>query len=78
MKFETAYNKPNSFFKGKKAILNHDIENRLGEVLKSGTEVIITKRSEGLKVYFDIVSSDSKIYMYRCVYESLEIIKEKK
>lgn len=73
MKFETAYNKPNSFFKDKKAVLLQDLSNGLGEVLKTGTEVTILKRSTGLKIYFDIVEDSSRIFMSRCIYECLEL-----
>ncbi|OJX55526.1 MAG: hypothetical protein BGO88_04750 [Flavobacterium sp. 38-13] len=75
MKFNIAYNKPNSFFKDKKAVLLQDLSNGLGEVLKTGTEVTILKRSTGLKIYFDIVEDSSRIFMYRCVYECLELKK---
>lgn len=78
MKFETAYNKPNSFFKDKKAVLLQDLSNGLGEVLKTGTEVTILKRSTGLKIYFDIVADSSRIFINRCIYESLELKKENK
>jgi hypothetical protein len=75
MKFETAYNKPNSFFKDKKAVLLQDLSNGLGEELKAGAEVTILKRSTGLKIYFDILEDSSRIFMSRCIYECLELKK---
>lgn len=74
MKFETAYNKPNSFFKGKKAKVIQEVRNGLDEVIETGVEVTINKKSDGFKIFFDIVS-DSGVYMYRVPYDALELIK---
>lgn len=74
MEFNFAYNKPNSFFKEKKAILKSELANGLNERLSKDSIVIINKKSNGLKVYFDIYSENG-IVMNNVSYEALELIK---
>lgn len=74
MEFNFAYNKPNSFFKEKKAILKSELTNGLNERLSKDSIVIINKKSNGLKVYFDIYSENG-IVMNNVSYEALELIK---
>lgn len=74
MEFNFAYNKPNSFFKDKKARVINPIYNLNNEKIDSDSIVTISKKSNGLKVFFDI-HLDSKIYMYNVSFEDLELTK---
>ncbi|MFY0481433.1 hypothetical protein ACI6PS_02410 [Flavobacterium sp. PLA-1-15] len=74
MEFNFAYNKPNSFFKEKKAITLRELVNGADEKICSGSEVTIICKSRELKVYFDVVSKD-RIHVYRVSHEDLELVK---
>lgn len=74
MDFNFAYNKPNSFFKDKKANVNQDLFNGNEETIKKDSIVTIYGKSRGLKVFFDIVS-ETGIQINNVSYEALVIIK---
>lgn len=74
MKFDFAYNKPNSFFRNKKATANQDLVNGNDEKIVKGTVVTINSKSRGLKVYFDIFTEDGT-QINNVSYDSLDIIK---
>lgn len=72
MEFNTAFNKPNSFFSEKKAVASSDITNRRNDIILKGSEVTITGRSRGFKVFFDIVS-ESGTHIDNVSYENLNL-----
>ena len=74
MDFNFAYNKPNSFFKEKKASVTCDLFNRSGQTIKKDSIVTIYGKSRDLKVFFDIVS-ESGIKIDNVSHEALNIIK---
>lgn len=77
MKFNFAYNKPNSFFRDKKATVNKDLVlngNGLDDKIEKDTVITIYGKSTGSKVSFDIFTEDG-IEMNRISHEYLEIIK---
>ena len=77
MKLNFAFNKPNSFFKDKKAKVTKDLMNGLDESISSGSEVTIISKAPGFKIFFNI-QTDSGVYIDRVSYEDLEIIKTEK
>ena len=74
MNFNFAYNKPNSFFKEKKARVTNDIFNYNEQIIKKNSIVTIYSKSTELKVFFNIVS-ECGIRIDNVSYENLEIIK---
>lgn len=74
MDFNFAYNKPNSFFKEKKARVNQDLFNRNEEIIEKDSIVTIYGKSRGFKAFFDIYS-DTGIQIDNVSYEALEMIK---
>lgn len=72
MEFNTAYNKPNSFFREKKAVVLNDLSNGNNEVITKGSTVTIDGKSRGMKVFFNIVS-DNGIHIDNISYENLKL-----
>lgn len=73
MKFETAYNKRASFFKGKKATTNIDLKNFHNQLIPRNSIVEIIDKSRGLKVFFDIKFNE--ILINNVSHENLDLIK---
>lgn len=74
MDFNFAYNKPNSFFKDKKAKIDRELSNGLDQTIAKDSIVTIERKSEQLKTFFNIVS-DEGVTIYNVCCESLELIK---
>ena len=72
MEFNLAYNKPNSFFREKKAVVLNDLSNRNNEVITKGSTVTIDGKSRGMKVFFDVVS-ECGIHIDNISYDNLNL-----
>jgi hypothetical protein len=72
MEFNTAYNKPNSFFKEKKAVVTNDLLNINNDLITKGSTVTITGKSRGMKAFFDVVSENG-IHIDNVSFENLKL-----
>lgn len=72
MEFNLAYNKPNSFFIEKKAVVTSDLSNRNNDLITKGTTVTIKGKSRGMKVFFDVLS-ESGLHIDNVSYDNLNI-----
>jgi hypothetical protein len=72
MEFNLAYNKPNSFFRDKKAIVLNDLSNRNDQVIYKGSVVTIYGKSRGMKVFFDVIS-ESGIHIDNISYDNINL-----